>query len=138
MLIIATFVFMVAAPEAASARDVLVLIDCLTLAMALRASGIGWARPALGLIVLAASLAVLQLVVSGSTVVGLVALLEVVLVAATIAVIALGVTDQREVNRRSISVSEALLGQLYLVTVSALLVGSFSQSRRELRRSPEA
>jgi Ion channel len=205
ILILATFVFMVAAPAGTWARDVLVLIECVTLTMALRASGIGWARPALGLIVLAASLAILQLIVSGSTVVGLVALLEVVLVGATIAVIALGVLDQREVNRqsisgavcvylligilytfaygavaafgagyffaqgtdgttairvyfsyvtlatlgygdytaagtlgRSISVSEALLGQLYLVTVVALLVGSFGQTRREHRRDPEA
>jgi hypothetical protein len=205
VLIIATFVFMVAAPERSWARDVVVLIECLTLTMALWASGIGWGRPALGLIAVAASAAILQLVVSGSTVVGLVALLEVVLVGATIAVIVLGVLDQREVNRqsisgavcvylligllytfaygavaalgaghffsqgtdgttgiriyfsyvtlatlgygdytaagtlgRSMSVSEALLGQLYLVTVVALLVGSFGQSRREHRRSPEA
>jgi Ion channel len=196
---------MVAAPDGDGARDVLVLIECVTLTTALRASGIDWARPALGLIVLAASLAIVQLVVSGSTVVGLVALLQLVLVGSTIAVIALGVVDQREVNRQSISgavcvylligflytfaygavaalgssdffaqgtdgttairvyfsyvtlatlgygdytaartlgrslaVSEALFGQLYLVTVVALLVGSFGQSRREPRRSPEA
>jgi hypothetical protein len=204
VLIGATFVFMVAAPNDDWARDVLVLIECITLAVALWASGVGQTRVAAALIVLAASLAILQLVSSGSTILGVVALLEVVLAAATIVVLALGVIDQREVNRRSITaavcvylligilyafaygavaafgsgyffaqgtdgttairvyfsyvtlatlgygdytaagslgrsiaITEALFGQLYLVTVIALLVGNFGQTR-DGRRGPEA
>jgi len=197
-LIGVTFIFMFTAPDDSWARDILVLIECVTVATALWASGLGWARPALVLIVLGVSAAIVQLASSGSTATGLVELLDVLLVGATVAVIGLGVADQREVNRRSVSgavcvylllgilytyvygaaaalgpgaffaqgtdgtpairvyfsyvtlatlgygdytaagrvgralsVSEALLGQLYLVTIVALLVGNFGQIRRQ-------
>lgn len=192
LLIIGTFIFMVAVPDVAAARDALVVIESAMLASALWASGLGWRRPVLILIALAVTVAVAQLVVGGSTARGLLALLVVALVGTTIWVIGLGVFDQRDVNRQSISgavcvylllgilftflytavaafgssdffaqgtdgtpairiyfsyvtlatlgygdytaagkvgqslsVAEALLGQLYLVTVVAVLVGRF-------------
>ena len=142
--------------------------------------------------------AIVQLLVGGTTLIGIVGILNMLLVAATIVVIALGVIDQRQVNRQSVTgaiciylllgiafmfvycaaavlgsgpffaqgtdgtpslqlyfsyvtlatlgygdytpagtfghtlaVSEALLGQLYLVTVVALLVGNLSHQRAQ-------
>ena len=197
ILIAATFVFTSAAPSASWSKSVLVLLQCATLIAALWTSGLGrdrgaiWALAAIGLAV-----AIVQLLVGGTTLIGMVGILNMLLVAATIAVIALGVFDQGEVNRQSVTgaiciyvllgicftfvyyavsvlgsgpffaqgtdgtpslqlyfsyvtlatlgygdytpattlghtlaVSEALLGQLYLVTVVALLVGNLSRKR---------
>jgi hypothetical protein len=142
--------------------------------------------------------AIIQLFVGGSTMRGLDSILDVLLIAATVVVICLGVIDQGEINRKSVTgavciylilgilftfiygaaaefgsaaffaqgtdgtaadriyfsyvtlatlgygdytaaaqpgrsfaVAESLLGQLYLVTVVALLVGRFGQAARE-------
>ncbi len=198
LLIVTTFVFMFAAPDESWTRSVLVLIESAMLAVALWASGLGLLRPAVALFVFGVTVAIVQLVNGGATVSGIVWSLDVVLAAATVLVIGLGVLDQRQVNRqsvsgaicvylligilftflfgavaalgsgaffaqgtdgtpairiyfsyvtlatlgygdytavgnlgRSLSVSEALLGQLYLVTIVALLVGHFGQVRRE-------
>jgi hypothetical protein len=198
LLITATYVFVVAAPDEAWARGVLVLLETGTLALALWTSGFDWVRPAYGLAAVAFAVAVVQLFVEGSTTKGLDAVLDVLLVTATVLVIGLGVFDQREVNRKSVSgaicvylllgivfafvysgcaafghgaffaqgtdgspadriyfsyvtlatlgygdytaaaqpgrsfaVLESLLGQLYLVTIVALLVGRFGQTRGE-------
>lgn len=198
LLIAVTYVFIVAAPDTRWARGVLVVIESGTLALALRTSGHKWVRAACFLAVFAGVFALVESLVSGSTMRGLDAVLNMLLVTATVAVIALGVVDQREVNRKSVtgavciylfigilftfiydaaaelgsgalfaqgtdgttadriyfsyvtlatlgygdytaaaqpgrsfSVAEALLGQLYLVTIVALLVGRFGQPKPE-------
>ena len=192
-----TFVFTVAAPDEEWARDVMLLLETSLFASALWASGLAWMRTAVAPVLFAVALAVLQLVVGGHTANGLVWVLNGALMAGTVAVIALGVVDQGEINRqsltgavciylllgfmfmflygaiasfdsdpffaqgtdgtpgirlyfsyvtlatlgygdytaaeslgRSLSVAEALCGQLYLVTVVALLVGHYGQPRR--------
>jgi hypothetical protein len=192
-----TFVFLFAAPAENSVQGVLVLIEAAMLAVALWTSGIMQDyRPALLLLVIGLIAALAQVTSDTHEMRGTVALLDVALVLATVVVIALGVVDQREINRQSISgavcvylllgtlftfvfgaaaelgsgaffaqgsdgtpairvyfsyvtlatlgygdytaagalgrclaVVEALLGQLYLVTVVALLVGRFGQRR---------
>jgi hypothetical protein len=197
LLIAATYVLIVAMPDESWARSVLILIESATLAAAVWTSGLGWVRAVSVLAVFGTSVAVIQLFVGGSTMRGLDALLDLLLALAIVLVIGLGVSDQREVNRqsvtgavciylligivftfvydasaafgsgpffaegtdgsaatriyfsyvtlatlgygdyspsaqpgRSFAVAEALIGQLYLVTVVALLVGRFGQARR--------
>jgi len=198
-LILVTFVFTSAAPNESWAKSVLVLLQSATLIAALWTSGFGRDKRAMvALVVIGVTVAIVQLVVGGSTLIGIVGLVNMALVAATIVVIALGVIDQREVNRQSVTgaiciylllgilfmfvywavavlgsgyffaqgtdgttslqlyfsyvtlatlgygdytpatslghtlaVTEALLGQLYLVTVVALLVGNLSRKRAE-------
>lgn len=198
LMIVATYVFIVAAPDRSWAHGALVLIESGTLALALWTSGIGWIRAASVLAVIGAFGAVLELAVGGSTIGGVAALMDVILVAATVVVIALGVVDQREINRKSVAgavcvylfigiiftfvygataafgsgaffaqgtdgtpadhiyfsyvtlatlgygdytaagqpgrsfaVAESLFGQLYLVTIIALLVGHLGRPARE-------
>jgi hypothetical protein len=197
VLILVTYVFIVAAPEAGWSRGVLILIESATLAAAVWSSGLGWVRAVGVLAVFGSTVAVVQLFVGGSTMRGLDSLLDMLLALACVLVIGLGVFDQRDVNRqsvagavciylfigilftflygataaigpgaffaqgtdgtpairiyfsyvtlatlgygdyspsaqpgRSFAVAEALIGQLYLVTVVALLVGRFGQARR--------
>jgi hypothetical protein len=199
LLIGATFVFLFAAPASSSAQSVLVLLEAAMLAVALWCAGLTQDyRPAIALLAIAVVAALVRLLSDSDALDGVVALLDFVLAATTVVVIGLGVLDQREVNRQSISgaicvylllgilftfvyggvaelgsgdffaqgtdgtpslrvyfsyvtlatlgygdytaagglgrslaVTEALLGQLYLVTVVALLVGHFGQRRRE-------
>jgi hypothetical protein len=196
LLIGATIVFLFAAPSASWALSVNVMLASAMLAVAMRAAGLGTIRPALVLLATGVVVAVGQLIFDERTVTGIVWFVDVGLIAATIVVIAVGVIDQREINRKSISgavcvylllgvvftfaygalatlgsedffaqgtdgtsadrvyfsyvtlatlgygdytaegsvgrgfaISEALLGQLYLVTVVALLVGRFGQRK---------
>ena len=199
ILIVVTFVFTAAAPDASWAKSVLVLLQCATLIAALWTSGLGRDRLAILILVVTGSVvAIIQLLAGGTTLIGMVGILNMLLVAVTIVVIALGVLDQRQVNRQSVTgaiciyvllgifftfvygaaavlgsgpffaqgtdgtpslqlyfsyvtlatlgygdytpagnfghtlaVSEALLGQLYLVTVVALLVGNLSHQRAQ-------
>ncbi len=199
-LIAVTYVVIVAAPETRWSAAVLILIETFTLAIALWTSGLGWAQATVALTAIAAALAIVEILVAGTTTRGLAAVLDVLLVAATSTVLGLGVFDQRSINRqsvtgavcvylligiffmylygavasfdsgaffaqgtdgspatrvyfsyvtlatlgygdytpagqpgRSFAIVEALLGQLYLVTVVALLVGRFGG---QLRREP--
>jgi hypothetical protein len=196
VLIAVTYTVIVVAPDGRWSRGALILIESVTLAAALWTSGVGWVRSTFVLTALGGGVAVGQLFFGGSTMKGVDALLTVLLVAATVVVIALGVADQREINRqsvtgavciylfigilftflysvaaafgtgaffaqgtdgtpsvriyfsyvtlatlgygdytpagqpgRSFAIAEALLGQLYLVTVVALLVGRFGSRR---------
>ncbi len=201
VLIVATFVFTSAAPNESWAKSVLVLLQSATLIAALWTTGLGRDKRAiLILLTIGLSVAIIQLVIGGNTLIGIVGILNMLLIAATIAVIAVGVFDEGEVNRQSVTgaiciyvllgilftfvynavaalgsgpffaqgtdgtpslqlyfsyvtlatlgygdytpatnlghvlaVSEALLGQLYLVTVVALLVGNLSR-KRDLQR----
>lgn len=197
-MIAATFLFIAAAPAETWSQSVIVLLASVTLGTALWASGFGRERPAVTLFGLGLVVAIALLLTGGSTATGLVWLLDVALVTATIGVIGLGVFDQRRINRKSITgaiciylllgivftfvfgaiaalqegdffaqgtdgspglrlyfsyvtlatlgygdytpaaslgqtlaITEALLGQLYLVTIVALLVGHFGQRREE-------
>jgi len=181
---------------------VLLLIQSATLVTAVWTSGLG-PNLRLGLVVVGASVAVavIELLVGGHTVLGVVGLLNVVLVGAVMGAVVLGVVDQGEVNRQSIvgaiciyveigmlftfvygavaaigagslfaqgtdgtpslrlyfsyvtlatlgygdytpagnlghtlAVAEAMLGQLYLVTVVALLVARLNLRQRDERR----
>src|SRR5215831_5102850 len=198
LLVGLTYVFIVAAPEASWARGALILMETGTLALALWTSGLGRIRAAVVLVLLGGAGAIIKLFVEGSTMRGVDAILEVLLAIATVVVIGLGVLDQREINRKSVTgavciyvvvgilftfvygaaaalgngpffaqgtdgtpadriyfsyvtlatlgygdytaaaqpgrsfaVVESLLGQLYLVTVVALLVGRFGQPARQ-------
>jgi len=122
ILIGVTYVFIVAAPEESWARAVLVLIEAGTLALALWTSGLGWIRPALVLAAFAVGVAILTLLIGGSTMRGVDAVLDVLLVAATVAVIATGVVDQREVNRKS--VTGAVCIYLFLGVFFAFVYGA--------------
>jgi hypothetical protein len=197
-LIVVTYVVIVATPSSGWVRGVLVAIESLTLGVALWTSGFGWRRAAGFLAVPVAVVVVVEIVAGGTSAQGADALLGVLLVGATMVVIAMGVFDQGEVNTqsvtgaiciylflgilfsyvygadaalgsgpffaqgtdgssatriyfsyvtltttgygdytpasqpgRSFAIMEELLGQLYLVTVVALLVGRFGQRRRE-------
>jgi hypothetical protein len=198
VLVVLTYVFIVAAPDESWVRGVLILIETGTLATALWTTGLGWIRATFPLAILAVSVAILQLFVGGSTMRGFDSVLDVLLIASTVIVIGLGVVDQGEINRKSVTgavcvylilgilftfvygaaaefgsgaffaqgtdgtaadriyfsyvtlatlgygdytaaaqpgrsfaIAESLLGQLYLVTVVALLVGRFGQTARE-------
>ena len=202
-LVALTYVFIVAAPVASWSRGVLILIESCMLAIAVWTSGLVSIRVASTLAGLGFVVALVQLADSGSTTRGLDAMLDVALIAATVVVVALGVADQGEINRKSVTgavciyvilgilftfvydacaafgagaffaqgtdgspadriyfsyvtlatlgygdytaagqpgrsfaVAEALLGQLYLVTIVALLVGRFGQPRESKAESP--
>jgi len=197
ILIVTTYFVVVAAPDENAPRALLIVIQSGTLATALWTSGLARIRAALVVLVVGAVGAVLQAAVGGATLTGLLAFLDVVLLAATMVVIGLGVVDQGEINHqsvtgaiciyvligilftflytaiaalrpgaffsqgtdgtpairiyfsyvtlatlgygdytpatqggRSLAIAEALLGQLYLVTVVALLVGRLGMPAR--------
>lgn len=99
----ASFVFLVAAPDASWSQSTLVVMECATLVLALWTSGLGRDfRPGLVLVAISLTAVAVRLVVGGKALTGVVGLLSVTLVAATAAVIALGVFDQREVNPQSV------------------------------------
>jgi hypothetical protein len=117
VLVLFTFVFVAAAPDEAWPRAVLVLLQALTLAVAL------WTSAATGrldtiaaaLVVIGIVGAVVELATQNANATGLVGLLNVLLVAVTCAVIVLGIRDQHGVNVQSV------LGALCIY----LLIGMF-------------
>jgi hypothetical protein len=196
LLIVVSFVFTTAAPDAAWARAVLLLIEGVTLIVALWTSRVGPLRVRVALAVLASCVAVVVLVEREKPVTATVTLLDGLTVTAVAVVIVRGVIGERTVNAQSVlgaiciylqvgmffmfvygvdaalgsgplfaqgtdgtpalrlyfsfvtlatlgygdyttagnlghalSVSEALLGQLYLVTVVAVLVGRLGRRR---------
>jgi hypothetical protein len=198
LLVITSFMFTAAAPDAGWARGVLLLIESATLAVALWTSHAGGLAARMVLVGVAALLAAVQLETSDRTLTTAASVLSGLFVVATIFVIARGVLGQREVNEqavvgavcvyllvgmlftfvysvaavygdgpffaqgtdgntavrlyfsfvtlttvgygdyspaadlgRTLSNTEALLGQLYLVTVVAVLVGRMTLARRD-------
>jgi hypothetical protein len=100
LLVMAMFVFIMAAPEQGWTRSVLALLLCGTLIVAAWTSGFGWSLArTLGLITVGVAIAVVAEIVSGDQAAGAVWLVGFVLAAAIIGVIVLGVVDQGEVNR---------------------------------------
>ncbi len=203
LLVMVTFVFAAAAPDRDWSRGLFVLLECATLSLALWTSGLSHdLRVVTGLGLLAVGAVVLSLMTSGSEFAGVIWIVNVTLVAATVLAIGVGIFDQGQVNQQSItgavcvyvligilftfaygaaaalgsgpffaqgtdgttslrlyfsyvtlatlgygdytaagnfghtiSVLEALFGQVYLVTVVALLVGNLSHSARMTRKA---
>jgi len=103
VLIMATFLFIMAAPEQGWTRSLLALLLCGTLIVAAWTSGFGWnlART-LGLITVGVAIAVVAEIFNGDRAAAAVWLVGFVLAAAIIGVIVRGVVDPGEVNRQSI------------------------------------
>jgi ion channel len=103
-LIVVSFFFASLAPDDAWTVSVLLLGYAAILAVALWTSGLTGVdfRWRAALVALAALVAVVHLIVGGSSLYGIVAILTGVLIAAAILVVALGVADQRGVNAQSV------------------------------------
>ncbi len=133
VLVLCTYSFVAAAPDADWARAVVVLLQAVTLAVAFWTSGIAGRIDAVaGLLVLVGvAAAVGQLATDSSNATGLLGLLDVLLIGATGVVIALGVRDQPGVNVQSVLGALCfylLIGLLYTFTygaVAALESGPF-------------
>ena len=102
-IILATFVFIMAAPDENWTLAVTALLLCGTLIVAIWTSGLGWngARTSIVIAVGIAAAAIAELA-SGDTGAGAVWLVVSILAAAIILVIARGVIDQDEVNSQSV------------------------------------
>jgi hypothetical protein len=129
LLVIVLFVTMAALPDESWARSVIVLLQATLLLTALWTSGVWQDRRAVvGLAVVGVLTAALELVFGGGRLVGLVAILSVALLLATIVVIAIGVVDQHQVNAQSVlgAISiYVLLGMVFIFVYSAVaLLGS--------------
>jgi hypothetical protein len=103
LLVLAVFLFIMAAPEEPWALSVIGLLLSGTLIAALWTSGLGWGvGRTSAVIAVGAAAAVVAQTVSGNSGAGAVWLIGIVLAAAIIVVIALGVVDQGEVNSQSV------------------------------------
>jgi len=103
LLIFLTFVFIMAAPDKTWAQSVLGLLLTGILILAIWTSGLGLRAPrTLVVIVIGVGAAVLLQTVSSDTVIGAAWLVGLILAAAIMAVIALGMADQGEVNQQSV------------------------------------
>jgi Ion channel len=104
LAIVAEFIFIAAAPDEPWAACVVVLLQGGMLFLALWTAGLSQdRRPQLPLAAIVATAAIAIIVIESGTTAGLVALLNAVLVTATIAVLAAGIVDQGEVNVKSIT-----------------------------------
>jgi hypothetical protein len=123
-LIVAAFVFAMTAPDEDWAGSLLLLLYCAILVTALWTSGRTRlnSRATVGLLWVAAVVALLQLLSGSQWLVGSVALFTGVLAGATIVVIALGIIDQGVVNTQS--VQGALCVYLLLGLFFAFLYGA--------------
>jgi Ion channel len=102
-LILTTFVCVMAAPDETWARSVIGLLLCSTLIVAIWTSGLGWSLArTLFLIGVGVAVAVVAQTISGDVATGVVWFIALMLAAAIVVVIALGVIDQGEVNSQSI------------------------------------
>ena len=133
LLVLCTFVFIAATPDASWPRAVLVLLQAITLAVALWTSGITGRLDSVAalLVVLGLAGGAAQLATDSTNATGALGLLDVLLIGATCVVIALGVRDQHGVNVQSVLGALCiylLIGLLYTFAygaVAALESGSF-------------
>jgi hypothetical protein len=103
LLILATFVFIMAAPDAKWTLSVTELLLCSMLIVALWTSGLSWSLPRTLLVgAVGVAVAVVNQAIRGDATAGSVWLFGFVLAAVIIVVIARGVIDQGEVNSQSI------------------------------------
>jgi Ion channel len=104
LLVMATFVFAASAPDADWSRGLFVLIECATLALALWTSGLSRdLRIVVGLGLLGTVAIVVSLATSGADLAGVVWIVNVALVLATVLTIGVGIVDQGEVNQQSVT-----------------------------------
>jgi hypothetical protein len=105
LLIFVSFVFTAAGPDNATwGQGVLVLIQTATLVVALWTSGLGRAAALLSVLLVAVGITVAaaQILSGGDTLTGATAILNALLLVTVGVVIAVGVFDQRTVNRQSV------------------------------------
>jgi hypothetical protein len=103
-LLVATFVFIAAAPDDPWASAVLILLQASALLVGLWTSGLAEdRRPLIPLAFIVASLGVAVYIFESNTTIALAAVVDATLMAATIAVVGIGIVDQREVNPKSVS-----------------------------------
>lgn len=127
LLVLTTFVFVAAAPDANWPKAVLVLLQAVTLAVALWTSGVTGRIDAVSvlLVIVGVTGAIAQLATENPNATGLLGLLDVLLIAATGVVIALGVRNQLGVNVQSVLGALCiylLIGLLYTFTYGAVAV----------------
>jgi hypothetical protein len=127
LMIGVVLVFTAIAGDATWTAAVLLLLMALTLAVAAWTSGIAGrgSRTLIGLFAGATLVAFALIVSGGDRLVGVAGLLTGLLVLATIAVIAIGVVDQNEVNRQSVTgaiCAYLLFGLLFLFLYGAVAV----------------
>lgn len=127
LMIGVVLIFTAIAGDATWTAAVLLLLMALTLAVAVWTSGIagGGSRTLIGLFAGATLVAIALIVSGGDRLVGVAGLLTGLLVLATIAVIAIGVVDQNEVNRQSVTgaiCAYLLFGLLFLFLYGAVAV----------------
>ena len=104
LLVMVTFVFAASAPDRDWSRGVFVLLECATLALALWTSGLSHdLRVVTGLGLLAVAAIVLSVATSGNDFAGVIWMVNVALVAATVFAIGVGIFDQGQVNQQSIT-----------------------------------
>ena len=124
LLVVCGFLFAASAPDGGWARSLFVLLEAATLVLALWTSGfsrdirLGAAVGAIGV-----TAAVITIVSDAHGVAGAVWIVNVVLVSALVAVLALGIVDQGEVNRQSVTGAVCvyiLLGMLFTFAYGAM------------------
>lgn len=125
--IVAVLVFTAIAGDATWTAAVLLLLMTLTLALAVWTSGLAGrgSRTLIGLFTGATVVAIAMIISGGDRLVGAAGLLTGLLVIATIAVIAIGVVDQKEVNAQSVTgaiCAYILFGLLFLFLYGAIAV----------------
>jgi hypothetical protein len=104
LLVMVTFLFAASAPDSDWSRAVFVLLECATLALALWTSGLSHdPKVVAGLGLLAIVAIVLSLATSGTDIQGVIWIVNVGLVVATVLAIGVGIVDQGEVNQQSIT-----------------------------------
>jgi Ion channel len=125
LLVLFNFVFLAASPDEAWPRAVLIVLQALTLAVAL------WTSAATGrldtiavaLVVIGVAGAITALVTESANATGVLGLVGVALIASTCAVIILGIRDQHGVNVQSVLGALCiylLIGMLYTFTYGAI------------------
>jgi len=126
-LVVVSFAFAAAAPDADWSSGMLLLIECATLVVALWTSGVAGTGSKFSLALIALSLAVAAALVvwGGKPLAGTAGLLSAALTFATVAAIVVGVLDQNEVNRQVVAGAiciYVLLGFVFVYVYGALAV----------------
>lgn len=104
LFIVATFVFIAAAPDDAWAAAVLILLQVSALLTALWTSGFGEERRLfIPVAIIAMALATAAYIFESNSVTAAASVLGAILMAVTIAVVGIGILDQRGVNAKSVS-----------------------------------
>jgi hypothetical protein len=124
--LVATFVFIAAAPDDAWASAVLILLQVSALLVALWTSGFGQERSViLPVVAVASGIAVAIYILESDAASAIAAVIDAVLMALTIAVVGIGIVDQRDVNAKSVSGALCvylLIGMMFTFIFNAVAV----------------